>query len=63
MTAAAGLGYISPRVQQGKILNPVTNRLILIGGEKYKELLSQGYTPDAANTQMLPPGGTSKAAA
>eukprot|EP00210_Caulerpa_lentillifera_P001001 g964.t1 len=35
-----------PLVQQGLIINPVTNRIITIGLKTYNELLDLGYEPD-----------------
>jgi hypothetical protein len=66
--AAAGHrdGYyrdITPGVQQQKLWNPLSDRRILKGGAKYKELFSKGYTPDPTNTVLLPPNGNGNAAA
>jgi hypothetical protein len=61
--AAAAQGAMSPLVQQGKILNPLTNKAILLNKATYNMLVSDGYTPDLVNGVMLPPGEHAAAAA
>jgi hypothetical protein len=63
MQAAAGQGSVSPLVQQGKILNPVSGKVIMFNKPAYNQLVSQGYTPDLALGVMVPPGGGAAAAA
>jgi hypothetical protein len=61
--AAAGQGSVSPLVQQGKILNPVSGKVIMFNKPAYNQLVSQGYTPDLTLGVMVPPGGGAAAAA
>jgi hypothetical protein len=45
---------ISSVVRSGHILNPVTGRLIKIGGDVYNRLvLEEGYTPDVAQGVLV----------
>jgi hypothetical protein len=61
--AAAGQGPVSPLVQQGKILNPVSGKVIMFNKPAYNLLVSQGYTPDLVSGVMVPPGDDAAAAA
>jgi hypothetical protein len=60
--AAAGQRQLSPLVQQGKILNPLTNKAIAFNKPTYNLLISEGYTPDLVNGVMLPPADNAAAA-
>lgn len=60
---AAGQASLSPLVQQGKILNPLTNKAIQFNKPTYNMLLSEGYTPDLVNGVMLAPADGPAAAA
>ena len=40
---------LHPLVMKGMILNPKTDRIIMIGKKTYENLMLQGYEPDLAN--------------
>ena len=37
---------VNPIVREGRIRNPLSGRTILIGKQRYKDLVEQGYTPN-----------------
>ena len=44
---------LHPLVMKGMILNPKTDRIIMIGKKTYESLMLQGYEPDFANGMLV----------
>lgn len=51
----AGSGGVSQLVQKGMITNPITGRVIKVGGDTYNKLVLAGYKPDVAQGTLVSP--------